>query len=185
MTARTAFTYRDYAALPDDGKRYEIHDGELCEMTAPTWLHQALLLNLAKALDTYVRVRNLGKIAIAPLDVILSDQPGETTILQPDIIYLANDRLSARRPHGVEGAPTLVVEILSPSTATIDRTVKRNLYARYAVPYFWLIDPDARVIEAQVLRSGEYAVTVAASGPQPLDLPPFTDLALVPSALWD
>ena len=184
MAARTAWMYQEYAALPDDGKRYEIHDGELREVTGPTWLHQAVLFNLPKALDSHASARNLGRIAIAPLDVILSDRPGETTVLQPDIIYLDNGRLGARRPYGVEGSPTLVVEILSPSTAMIDRTTKRALYARYAVPYFWLVDLDARVIEAQALRAGEYAVAVAASGPRPVDLPPFTGLGLVPETLW-
>ena len=67
----------------------------------------------------------------------------------------------------------------------IDRTTKRALYARYAVPYFWLIDLDARVIEAQALRAGEYAVAVAASGTRPVDVPPFVDLALVPASLWE
>jgi Uma2 family endonuclease len=184
MTARTAMTYRDYAALPDDGKRYEIFDGALREMTGPTLLHQTVLFNLAKILDAHVTARNLGRVIIAPFDVILSDRPGETNILQPDIIYLDHERLGVLRAHAVEGPPTLVVEILSPRTAVIDRTTKRALYARYAVPYFWLIDLDARVIEAQALRAGEYAVAVAASGARPVDVPPFVDLGLVPASLW-
>ena len=180
MTARVALTYQDYAALPDDGKRYEVHDGELFEMSAPTPQHQMVSANLFTVLNAYVRVRNLGLVLYAPLDVILVD----TTVLQPDLVYLETGRLAAVSRRGVEGPPTLVVEILSPSTGTTDRTTKRGLYARYSVPYFWLVDPEGRVIESYVLRGGEYAVAVRASGTSPVDLPPFTDLGLVPSSLW-
>ena len=184
MTARIAWTYQDYAALPDDGKRYEIHDGELCEMTAPTLLHQIVLANLSDVLRAHVKARNLGLVLFAPLDVILIDTLSETTVLQPDIVYLDHGRLDALRMRGVEGAPTLAVEILSPSTAVIDRTRKRALYARYGVPYLWFVDPDTREIAAHVLESGEYRLAVRVSGTGPVDLPPFTDLGLVPSSLW-
>ncbi len=184
MTARVAWTYQDYAALPDDGKRYEIHDGELSVMPAPTSLHQILLTKLAKVLDVHVSAWNLGLVMVAPLDVILIDTPSETTILQPDIVYLDNGRLDAVRMRGVEGAPTLAVEILLPSTAVTDRTRKRELYARYGVPYLWFVDPDTRDLEAHVLDSGEYRLAVRVSGTEPVDLPPFTDLGLVLSSLW-
>jgi Uma2 family endonuclease len=85
---------------------------------------------------------------------------------------------------GVEGAPTLAVEILSPSTAVVDRTRKRELYARYGVPYLWFVDPDTRELAAHVLESGEYRLAARVSGTEPVDLPPFTDLGLVPSSLW-
>jgi len=184
MTARVALTYQDYVALPNDGKRYEIHDGELSVMTAPTALHQILLLNLAMTLDAHVRERRLGLVMVAPLDVILSDRPSETTILQPDVVYLDNPCLEALHMRGVEGPPTLVVEILSPSTAVIDRTRKRELYARYGVSYLWFADPDTREIEAHVLDAGAFRLARRVSGTQPVDLPPFTDLGLVPSSLW-
>ena len=184
MTARIALTYQDYAALPDDGKRYEIHDGELSVMTAPTALHQIVSANLFEVLCAHVKARRLGLVLYAPLDVILSDRPGETTILQPDIVYLDNDRLDALHLRGVEGPPTLVVEIFSPSTAITDRTRKRELYARYGVPYLWFVDPDTRELAAHVLDAGEYRLAARVSGSEPVDLPPFTDLGLVPSSLW-
>lgn len=184
MAARTALTYQDYAALPDDGKRYEIHEGELCELTAPTLHHQIVAGNLSDILRAHVKTRNLGRVLFAPLDVILSDRPNETTILQPDLVYVDNARHEVWTTRGVEGAPTLAVEILSPSTATIDRTRKRALYARYGVPYLWLVDHEARVIEAHVLRGSEYVIAATAAGTEPADLPPFTGLGLVPSSLW-
>ena len=184
MTARVAWTYQDYAALPDDGKRYEIHDGELSVMPAPTSLHQIVLLNLATFLSAHVTARNLGLVMVAPLDVILIDTPSETTVLQPDVVYLDHGRLEASRIRGVEGVPTLVVEILSPSTAVTDRTRKRELYARYGVPYLWFVDSDTGELTAHVLDSGEYRLVARVSGTEPVDLPPFTGLGLVPASLW-
>jgi hypothetical protein len=102
MTARVALTYRDYAALPDDGKRYEIHDGELAAMETPTPQHQIVSANLFTVLDAHVRPRALGLVLYAPLDVILVD----TTVLQPDLVYLDPERLSAGSRRGVEGPPT-------------------------------------------------------------------------------
>jgi Uma2 family endonuclease len=186
MASRVAhWTYRDYAALPDDGKRYEIHDGELWEMAAPSTLHQILLLKLARFLDDHVAARSLGIVMIAPLDVILSDRPHETTVLQPDVIFIAHAR---REPllhmRGVEGPPTLVVEIHSPSTAVIDRTRKRDLYARYGVSSLWFVDPEAREIEAHTLEGGGYRLVRRVSDVEPVDLPPFVALALIPASLW-
>src|SRR5262245_25946618 len=122
MASRTTWTYQDYAALPDDGKRYEIHDGELWELTAPTTLHQILLANLGHMLYGHVAAHRLGLVLMAPLDVILSERPTETTVLQPDIVYLDGERMDGVRMRGIDGPPTLAVEILSPSTARIDRT---------------------------------------------------------------
>jgi Uma2 family endonuclease len=184
MTARIALTYRDYVALPDDGNRYEIHDGELSVTPAPTSLHQIVLGRLFSLLNAHVTARRLGLVMVAPLDVLLSDRPSETTILQPDIVYLDNARLEALHMRGVEGAPTLAVEVLSPSTAVIDRTKKRELYARYGVAYLWFVNSETRELEAHVLRSGGYRLDTSASGTEPVDLPPFTDLGLVPSSLW-
>jgi Uma2 family endonuclease len=125
-----------------------------------------------------------GLLLFAPLDVILADRPDETTIVQPDVLYIAPDRTALAGPRGIEGAPTLAVEILSPSTRTIDRVVKRQLYARYGVPCLWLVDPDARVIEAFALGGDRYVLAATAAGAAPVDLPPFTGLALVADSLW-
>ena len=184
MTAPTAWTYQEYAALPDDGKRYEIHDGELCVTPAPSTWHQIVSANLSDVLRAHVKARNLGLVLYAPLDVILSETPEATTILQPDLVYVDSDRRALIRDRGIEGPPTLAVEILSPTTARIDRTRKRALYARYGVAYLWLVDPDARAVEAYVLRAGTYDLASTVSGSDPVDLPPFVDLALVPASLW-
>ena len=184
MTVRTLWTYEDYAAMPEDGKRYEIHDGELCELTAPNIRHQIVSANLNDVLRAHVKARHLGIVLYAPLDVILSDRPTETTVLQPDLIYIDPSRQRSLQMRGVGGAPTLAVEIFSPSTIRVDRGRKRALYARYGLPNLWFVDPIARNIEALVLAGGEYTIAARVSGELPVDLPPFTDLGLVPDSLW-
>jgi Uma2 family endonuclease len=177
---RTILTYRDYEALPNDGRRYEIHDGELSVTPAPAPKHQIISLNLVRALIQHVPSVAPGQLLYAPLDVILAD----STIVQPDVVYLAPDRLHLISRRGIEGPPTLAVEILSPSTRTIDRVTKHRLYARYRVPNLWLIDPDTRVIEAFTLETAQYVLTSRAAGADPLDLPPFNGLRLIPDTLW-
>src|SRR5262245_66478464 len=86
--SKVALTYRDYLALPDDGKRYELYDGELVEMTSPTLRHQRAVRHLIGILDRHVRAYNLGEVIPAPFDVILS----QTTVVQPDIVFVARDR---------------------------------------------------------------------------------------------
>ena len=184
MTPKSAFTYRDYEALPNDGRRYEIHDGELCVTPAPSLEHQIISARLSFQLMKWLETRPGGLLLYAPLDVILADRPDETSIVQPDILYIASDRMALTSPRGMEGGPTLAVEILSPSTRRIDRVTKTRLYARYGVPFLWLVDPDAQSVEAFVLEGQRYVLALAAAGAEPVDLPPFTGLALVPDALW-
>ncbi len=173
-------TYRDYAALPADGRRYEIHDGELSVTAAPSPQHQMCSANLFTLLRSHVTAKHLGTVLYAPLDVILDD----TTVVQPDLVYLAHERLSAISRRGIEGPPTLAVEILSPSTAAIDRGTKLRLYARQGVPFLWIVNPEAKAIDAYTLTSDRYALAIRAAGREPVDLPPFAGLALVPATLW-
>jgi Uma2 family endonuclease len=151
---------------------------------APSFAHQIIVSNLVRALMQHVPSVAPGLLLFAPLEVILSDRPHETTIVQPDILYIAPDRMSVTSRRGLEAAPTLAVEVLAPSTRSIDRVVKRRLYARYATQYLWLVDPDARVVEAFVLEGDRYVVAVTAAGADAVDLPPFTGLALVADTLW-
>jgi Uma2 family endonuclease len=177
---RVVLGYRDYAALPADGRRYEVHDGELSVTPAPSPKHQMIIANLFRTLDAHVRARSLGAVLFAPLDVILSD----TSIVQPDVLYLAGDRLPAISSRGVEGPPTMVVEILSASTATIDRHTKMQLYSRHRVPHYWLLDPDGRVAEAYALTEEGYVLRARAAGGEPFTAEPFADLVLLLDSLW-
>jgi Uma2 family endonuclease len=180
QTQRVILTYKDYEVLPADGRRYELHEGELSVTPAPSPRHQRVSGNLNEILRHHVKARGLGEIFYAPIDCIL----GETTIVQPDLVYLDTTRLSLVSGRGIEGPPTLVVEILSPATTLIDRSTKLQLYARYGVPYYWIVDPEARTIEAYSLAEGGSQLTVRAAGAEAVSLPPFPDLAFIPAALW-
>ena len=140
-SVKPRLTYEDYASLPDDD-RYELIDGELMSMPSPKEIHQAISGALFLAVGRFVKAMKLGKVYFAPFDVILSD----ANVVQPDLIFVSNERAHIVTEDNVRGAPDLVVEILSPSTADQDRTVKRDLYARYGVSEFWLIDPYARTV---------------------------------------
>ncbi|MDP3769287.1 MAG: Uma2 family endonuclease [Dehalococcoidia bacterium] len=106
------------------------------------------------------------------------------TIVQPDIVYVAADRQGAISSRGIEGPPTLVVEILSPSTIEMDRRTKLQLYARHGLPHYWIVDPDARSIEAYTLAEGAYRLTVRTAGDEPFSAPPFDDLTVAAATLW-
>jgi Uma2 family endonuclease len=131
-------------------------------------------------LNAHVKQRGLGEILLSPVDVILSDR----TVVQPDLVYVDPTRAGLVTERAIEGPPTLVVEVISPSTVTIDRVMKPRLYARYAVPYLWLVDAEARVLEAFVLERGEYWLAMRATGTTPAGVPPFAHVALVPASLW-
>ena len=144
-------TYEDYASLPDDD-RYELIDGELMPMPSPKEIHQRLLLLLGASWLWFVRETRLGAVYAAPFDVILSP----TDVVQPDLIFISSARAHIITEDNIRGAPDLVVEILSPSTAGYDRTTKRNLYARHGVGEYWLIDPYAKTITVLVLGANGY-----------------------------
>ena len=173
-----AVTYEDYAALPDDGRRYQVLDGELCVTPPPGTRHQEIIGHLYVAMHVHVRTHGLGRVFVAPVDVILSN----TSIVQPDVVFVATDRLGLVSARGIEGAPTLAVEILSASTATLDRRRKRDLYARHGVPYYWIVDGEARTIEAYRLAGDAYELLARAAGDAVAASEPFQGLAL--TDLW-
>ena len=176
--ARVVLTYRDYETLPNDGRRYEIHDGELSVTAAPRTMHQEVLANLFAALYAHVRAHGLGKVYPAPTAVILSD----TSIVEPDIVYVATAAQISER--GIEGPPTLAVEILSPSTAQTDRQIKMQIYARHGIPWYWVVDPDNRVVEVYRLARGGYVLDARASGDESLTAEPLTELVIPLASLW-
>ena len=158
LTPNTAikFTYEDYKHTPDD-ERYELIDGELIMAPAPNLGHQEIDANLGALLILFVKERNLGKIFSAPCDVLLSN----TDVVQPDLLFVSREREHILLGgENVQGAPDLVVEILSPSTAARDRTVKSALYARHGVSEYWLADPEASTIT--IMLPGEDGFEVEA-----------------------
>jgi len=148
------WTYEDYRRLPDDGWRYEIVRGELHMSPAPDSLHQGCLRNLAVDLGRFLVAQPVGRFFFAPLDVLLPGGLG--TPVQPDLIFIAKERLDIVKPRFIQGAPDLVVEILSPSNWIDDRKTKFELYAEAGVREYWIADPRLRTMEIYVLRSGSY-----------------------------
>lgn len=180
MSTRAILTYDDYAALPNDGRRYELHEGELSVTPAPSPRHQKAIVNLIVLLDRHVKALRIGEIYVSPIDLILSN----ITVVQPDIVYVDAERLASITRRGIEGAPTLAIEVLSPSTADIDRRTKMQLYAKHSVPYYWIVDLESRVIEAYQLTDGHYELVGRLAGSLPVALPPFPDLVLDPVLIW-
>jgi len=146
-------TYDDYAAMPDDGNRYEIIDGVLEMMSpGPMAIHQMAGSEILLCLTTSCRSDYV--IFNAPFDVILS----KTNVVQPDILMIHRSRIEIVKPHGIEGAPDLVVEILSPCTRKRDKVIKAGVYAKHQVPEYWLVDPEARTLEQYWLDGEHYGL---------------------------
>lgn len=146
---------------------------------APGTRHQEIVANFGALLHAHARAHGLGKVYFAPVDVILSDAPDDTSIVQPDIVFVANDRLEHISARGIEGAPTLVVEVLSP---TVDRQRKRELYARHGVTYYWIADGEVRAAEMHRLAGGAYDLLARPVGGAMVAAEPFPGLAL--TGIW-
>ncbi len=147
-----SWTYKDYAALPDDGLRYEIVNGVLLMAPAPTPEHQSISVRLTHYLFVYVELAGLGRVFSAPIDVELEPK----NVFQPDAVVILKSDLNRVAAKRIMGAPDLAVEIASQSTAAFDRVIKYEIYARNGVPEYWIVRPDSRTIEVLVLAAGTY-----------------------------
>ena len=146
-TVRRKLTYEDYVLFPEDGQRHEILDGEHYVMPAPSFSHQGISFKLCLRIGSFVLEHRLGFVRYAPLDVLLS----EYDIVQPDLLFISNERAGNVKEPNVHGAPDLVVEILSDSSRQRDEILKPHLYERSGVLEYWLVDPQARTVK--VFRS--------------------------------
>lgn len=155
---RNIWTYEDYLHL-DDGLRYEVLQGVLTMAPAPGLQHQDIVRDLGFLLWGYVRQMGLGKVYSAPVDVVLD----RNIVLQPDLLFVATERQDILHPRGIMGAPDLVVEIISPSSLRLDRYGKKELYERFGVREYWIIDPGSRSVEVFVLTRGSYKLGSFAS----------------------
>ncbi len=147
------WTYEDYRRLPDDRFRYEIIGGNLYMSPAPRTKHQLTLFELAMALSNFAQKHKAGQVLIAPIDVILPDLASP---VQPDILFIAKERLDIVREQFIDGAPDLIVEVLSPGNLRHDRHTKFQLYAAAGVKEYWIADPDACTVDVYVPRGNAY-----------------------------
>jgi Uma2 family endonuclease len=137
------WAYAEFARLPNDGKRYEIVAGELVVSSSPHYRHQLASVRITGIFENFTREHGIGQL-YGPVDVLLSGED----YLVPDLVFLKHERraeiLSDR---GFEGAPDLAIEIISPSSASRDRGVKRERYALFGVPLYWVVDIKLQQIE--------------------------------------
>ena len=177
-TARNLYDWNDYRSWPED-KRWEIIDGEVFGMTpAPAPRHQRVQKKLCGLLDEYLEGKPC-EVLPAPIDVKLSNRD----IVQPDLVVVCQ-REQITRTH-IEGAPTLVVEILSESTALYDRTRKLRLYARSGVKEVWLVTPYPWLVEVLLLDGASYRIVETYTRTDQLESPTFPDLRIALDKVFD
>jgi Uma2 family endonuclease len=157
----TQLTYHDYLLLPDDGRRYEIIEGDLCMTPAPVTRHQIIVGRLLHVLLSYLETHPLGTVLTAPCDVVLSNND----IVQPDVLYVQNNSKAQVTEQNIQGPPDMVVEVLSPGTAARDRDLKRKRYEYFGVQEYWLVDPDLNTFEILALHTGQYTQVCFATRP--------------------
>ena len=145
-------TRHDYQEMPEGPPYFQVIEGKLLMSPSPNTFHQDIAGNVYAILHSYLTRHPIGSAHIAPLDVYLS----EINIFQPDVIFVSSARRSILTEHGIEGAPDLIVEILSPGTARYDKGSKRRIYAQTGVKELWIVDPELKSIQVyQLSRNAE------------------------------
>ncbi len=165
-TTHRRMTAREYFEMPEGPPYFQLVNGELFMSPSPILQHQWISVRLASRIDEYLRAHPIGEVYTAPSDVELD----ERNIFQPDIYFVSNERLDILNRQGAKGAPDLIIEILSPSTARLDREHKRAVYFRFGVRELWFINVRRLQVEiylpesvedesARILRSGDVLST--------------------------
>ena len=149
MVTAVRLTYQDYAKTPEDG-RYELIDGELIMSASPNLPHLRNQTKLGFKMVQFVELNDLGEVFYSDADIVLSD----TDVLKPDLSFVSKERAHILTYANIQGAPDLVVEILSPSTARRDWGVKRELYAKHGVKEYWIADPANKIVWVMLLKDG-------------------------------
>ncbi len=150
-TGRGNFTYEDLRHTPDDGKRYEVLEGDLIVSPSPKWKHQRVAHRLHTFLTRW-EDHGYGSVCPAPMDVVLSDRD----VVEPDLLFIATDRMGIVTEENVRGAPDLVVEVISEGSRHRDVITKRHIYERNGVRFYWLVDPEEETVRVFELKEGAY-----------------------------
>jgi Uma2 family endonuclease len=149
------YTYEDYKLLPDDRNRYEIIDGELYLTPSPITAHQRISIKLALELETFGSKYKLGKVFYAPFDVILSRHD----VVQPDLLFVSQKRQAIITEKNIQGAPDLVIEIISPETKGRDLGLKKKLYAKSGAQEYWIVYHQEKKVELYALSKNQYLLS--------------------------
>jgi Uma2 family endonuclease len=147
------YTYEDYLKTPED-ERYELIEGELIMSPSPIPKHQRISRKIEFILEKYVTENDLGEVFYAPCDVYLDDE----NVIQPDILFISKDRLNIIGEKNIQGAPDLVMEIISENTAYRDFVQKKRLYAKFGVKEYWIVIPEEKLIEIYTLKDNTYTL---------------------------
>src|SRR5262245_6345915 len=140
----TRLTYDDFVLFPDDGKRHEIIDGVHFVTPSPTLRHQVLVGRLYYDIEGYLRAPpGLGRVFLARLDVVIT----KWDVVKPDLLFVGSDQSGILTDKNVQGAPALVIEVLSPGTRKTDEHIKRQLFERGGVREYWLVDPELALVK--------------------------------------
>ncbi|HHW06930.1 MAG TPA: helix-turn-helix domain-containing protein [Clostridia bacterium] len=176
------YTYQDYLEMPDEpGYRIEILDGILVKEPSPNVAHQRVSRRLQRILEDYFWQEDPeGEIFNAPLDVTFHD----VTVVQPDLLYVAGTQKEIVQDTRIDGAPVLVVEVLSPSTTRKDRLQKLQIYQKAGVTHYWLVSPEEKTLECFQLRDGVYALVAGGLDDDVVEHPAFQGLSIPLSSLW-
>ena len=156
------YTYADLLAW-DDNTRYELYDGQPVALASPSNAHQLISGEIFRQLANYLLGKRC-KVFSAPFDVRLFEENDDTPddvsmVVQPDLSIVCDS--SKTDGHGCKGAPDMVIEVTSPSTARYDKLLKFNLYQRAGVREYWLVDPDTRTVSVYTLEDGAYHAATA------------------------
>jgi len=146
------WTYEDYLAFPEDGKRHEIIEGERFMSPSPTTKHQKISRRLLYVLEDYFRRTKAGEVFDAPMDVVLSD----IAIVEPDLLVVLAARASIITDKNIQGAPDIVIEIISETSRKTDEITKKKLYERYGVLEYWVVDPELELVKIYRLTDVRY-----------------------------
>lgn len=161
--SKVKLTYDDYVHFPDDGKRHELIDGEHHVTPSPNIRHQDIVGHLHMLTGNWLTEHPLGRVFVAPLDVILSN----LDVVEPDLLYVSNERAGELLAgQHVTGAPDLVIEIASPGTRQRDETIKRRRYEKFGVAEYWIVDLEIDVIRIYRRHGDTFA--------RPIELSPET-----------
>ena len=172
--------YHDYFLLPDDGKQYQLIEGELFMTPPPGFSHQKSVTQLTRILSQYLNKNPIGEVICAPYAVVLSD----IHVVEPDLVYVSNAKKNLIKERGIFGSPDLVVEVLSKGNKKMDRTKKFKLYAQFKVPHCWIVDPIEKTMEVYELKKEEYQLITKKQGSETVKPTLFSGLEFSLKELW-
>lgn len=160
--AHRLYTYDELVAeLPESNQPCELWDGELIMSPTPSFFHQEVAFHLQRALHDWVAAYQLGKVAGAPIDMVLSPH----RVTQPDVVFIANERLGIIE-RVIKGPADFVAEIISLGGRNRDRIEKRDLYEQYDIKEYWIVDPEPRTVDVLFLVNGRYELAMRAGAGQ-------------------